>query len=140
MKPRVSVITVCVDDLDRSLRFYRDGLGLTTEGIKGKEFEHGAFVYFDLQKDLKLALWPRSSLAYDSGVPLDKPSATEILLGHNVSSLAEVDTVMEQARLAGAVIVKSAQKTFWGGYAGYFQDPDKHLWEVVWNPQWAVPD
>ena len=120
--------------------FYRDGLGLTTAGILGKEFEHGAFAYFDLQAGLKLALWPRSSLAYDSGLPLDKPSATEILLGHNVSSCAEVDAVMEQAGLAGATLVKSAQQTFWGGYAGYFQDPDGHLWEVVWNPHWANPD
>ncbi len=140
MKPRISVITVCVNDLDRSLRFYRDGLGLATEGIQGEEFEQGAYAYFDLQDGLKLALWPRASLAHDSGLPLDKPSATEVLLGHNASSCAEVDLVMEQARLAGAVIVKSAQKTFWGGYAGYFQDPDRHLWEVVWNPHWDAPD
>ena len=136
MKPRVTVITVGVDNLERSLKFYRDGLGLKTEGIIGKEFEHGAVVFFDLQAGLKLALWPRTSLARDSGLALGKPSATELSLGHNVSSRAEVDAVMEQAKRAGAMIVKPAQGTFWGGYAGYFQDPDQHLWEVVWNPQW----
>ena len=140
MKPRISVITICVDDLERSLRFYRDGLGLATDGIVGKEFEHGAVAFFDLQAGLKLALWPRASLAHDSGVSLEKPSVTELLIGHNVSSIAEVDAVMSEAERAGAVIVKQAQKTFWGGYAGYFQDPDRHLWEVVWNPQWDSPD
>ena len=136
MKPRVTVITVCVDDLERSLRFYRDGLGLDTEGILGKEFEHGAVAFFDLQAGLKLAIWPRKSLAHDSGLTPGKPSATEFSIGHNVCSKSEVDAVMEQARRAGAVMVKPAQDTFWGGYAGYFQDPDQHLWEVVWNPQW----
>lgn len=136
MKPRITVITVCVDDLERSLRFYRDGLGLKTEGIVGGEFEHGAVAFFDLQAGLKLAIWPRKSLAHDSGLSLRNPSATEFSLGHNVTSRAKVDAVMEQAKKAGAVIVKPAQDTFWGGYAGYFQDPDQHLWEVVWNPQW----
>ena len=136
MKPRITVMTLGVDDLDRSLRFYRDGLGLPTEGIVGQEFEHGAVAFFDLQAGLKLALWPRKSLSHDSGIPLGSPSPTEFTLGHNVASRAEVDAVMAQARMAGAVIVKPAQDTFWGGYAGYFQDPDDHLWEVVWNPQW----
>ena len=140
MKPRISVITVGVDDLERAVRFYQDGLGLQTEGIVGKEFEFGAVAFFDLQAGLKLALWPRKSLARDSGLALGQASATELSLGHNVSSKAEVDDVMAQARDAGATIVKQAQDTFWGGYAGYFQDPDQHLWEVVWNPQWASPD
>ncbi|MGH8434638.1 MAG: VOC family protein [Pseudomonas sp.] len=140
MKARITVITLGVDDLERSLRFYRDGLGLQTEGIIGKEFEHGAVAFFDLQSGLKLAIWPRQSLAYDSGMPLNSPSPTEFTLGHNVSSKAEVDAVMAQAKNAGAVIVKPATDTFWGGYAGYFQDPDQHLWEVVWNPQLAVQD
>jgi catechol 2,3-dioxygenase-like lactoylglutathione lyase family enzyme len=135
MKPRITVITIGVDDLERSLHFYRDGLGLATEGIVGKDFEHGAVAFFDLQAELKLAIWLRKSISHDSGLPLSSPSPTEFTLGHNVSSKEEVDTVMEQARNAGAVIVKSAQETFWGGYAGYFQDPDQHLWEVVWNPQ-----
>jgi len=134
MKPRITVITLCVDDLERALHFYRDGLGLPTQGIIGTEYEHGAVAFFDLQAGLKLALWPRSSLAHDAGIPIGVPNPTELTIGHNVASVAEVDAVMAQARDAGAVIVKSAQKTFWGGYAGYFQDPDHHLWEVVWNP------
>jgi catechol 2,3-dioxygenase-like lactoylglutathione lyase family enzyme len=138
MKPRLSVLTLCVDDLDRAVRFYR-ALGLETPGIVGREFEHGAVAFFDLQPGLRLAVWPRKSLSHDSGLPLGRPSATEMSLGHNVSSSDEVDAVMNQAAEAGARIVKPAQKTFWGGYAGYFQDPDGHLWEVAFNPQ-MLPD
>ena len=134
MKARLTVITLGVDDLDRALSFYRDGLGLNTEGIIGQEFEHGAVAFFDLQRGLRLALWPRESIAHDSGLPLDRPSATDVTLGHNVSSSAEVEEVMRHADAAWASIVKPAHDTFWGGYAGYFQDPDRHLWEVVWNP------
>ena len=140
MKPRITMITFGVDDLERSLRFYRDGLGLKTEGIIGKQFEHGAVAFFDLQAGVKLAIWPRKSIAQDTGIALGNASPTEFTLGHNLASKAEVDAVMAQAQQAGAVIVKPAQDTFWGGYAGYFQDPDRHLWEVVWNPQFVVPD
>ena len=140
MKPRISVITLGVDDLEKSLRFYRDGLGLQTQGIIGEEFEHGAVAFFDLQAGLKLALWPRNSMAHDTGLAVAPVSATEFTIGHNVSSRDEVDAVMLQAQEAGASIVKQAQTTFWGGYAGYFKDPDQHLWEVVWNPAWAAPD
>lgn len=140
MQPRITVITLGVDDLERSLRFYRDGLGLSTAGIVGQEFEHGAVVFIDLQPGLRLALWPRESIAHDTGQSRSAPSSTEFTLGHNVDSSAAVDAVMGQAAVAGAVIVKPAQETFWGGYAGYFQDPDGHLWEVVWNPHWTVPD
>jgi len=135
MNPRVTVITIGVDDLERAYTFYHDGLGLKSEGIIGTEFEFGAVAFFDLQADLKLALWPRKSIAHDSGLPLSSPSLTDFTLGHNVLSREEVDGVMQQAAQAGATIVKPAQETFWGGYAGYFQDADKHLWEVVWNPQ-----
>jgi uncharacterized protein len=134
VKPRISVITISVDDLDRSVRFYRDGLGLSTDGIVGEEFEFGAVAFFDLQSGLRLALWPRKSISRDSGIGLSAPSATDFTLGHNVLSRDEVDAVMEEARRAGATIVKAAQDTFYGGYAGYFLDPDQHLWEVVWNP------
>lgn len=137
MKPRITVITLGVDDLEASLRFYRDGLGFATEGIIGKEFEHGAVVFIQLQAGLRLALWPRKSIAHDTGLALQPASATEMTLGHNVASQTEVDAVMAQAQTAGAVIVKPAHATFWGGYSGYFKDPDGHLWEVVWNPQWA---
>ena len=140
MRPRITAITIGVDDLETSLRFYRDGLGLPTEGIIGTEFEHGAVAFFDLQAGLKLAIWPRKSISHDTGIPASRPSPTEFTLGHNVSSRAEVDAVMEQAANAGATIVKQAQVTFWGGYAGYFQDPDGHLWEILWNPQLQIAD
>ena len=140
MKPRITLITIGVDDLERSLRFYRDGLGLKTEGIVGAQFEHGAVAFYELQGGLKLALWPRKSIAHDSGLPPGPACPTEFTIGHNVSSKAEVDAVMEQAKRAGGTIVKPAHDTFWGGYAGYFQDPDQHLWEVAWNPAWTVTD
>jgi len=136
MKPRITLITLGVDDLERAVMFYR-ALGLATEGIIGTEFEHGAVAFFDLAGGLRLALWPRASLAHDSGLPRSPASATEFCLAHNVGSMAEVDEVMAQARGAGARMVKPAQDTFYGGYAGYFQDPDGHLWEVAWNPQWT---
>jgi catechol 2,3-dioxygenase-like lactoylglutathione lyase family enzyme len=136
MKPRITLITIGVDDLERSLAFYRDGLGLHTEGIIGTQFEHGAVVFFDLQGGCKLALWPRKSLAHDTGLPVTPPSPTDVSIAHNVSSRAEVDAVIAEARKAGAVIVRPAHDTFYGGYAGYFQDPDHHLWEVAWNPAW----
>jgi catechol 2,3-dioxygenase-like lactoylglutathione lyase family enzyme len=140
MEPRVTVLTIGVADLERSLRFYRDGLGLATEGIVGREFEYGAVAFFKLQGGLTLALWPRQSLARDTGLPVDAPSSTEFSLGHNVRSRAEVDAVMKEARAAGATVVKKAQDTFWGGYSGYFRDPDGHLWEVAWNPQLSPED
>lgn len=138
MKPRITVITIGVNDLEKSLKFYRDGLGLETKGVIGKEFQHGAVVFFDLQNGVKLALWPRKSIAHDSGIPLQSPSTTEFTIGHNVKSKKEVGIVMEQAKRAGAKIIKPAADTFWGGYAGYFQDLDNHLWEVVWNPAWEA--
>ena len=140
MKPRITVITIGVDDLERSLTFYRDGLGLKTDGIVGKEFEYGAVVFIDLENGAKLALWPRKSIAHDSGLSLQYPSATEFTLGHNLNSKKEVDEVMAQVEKAGAGIVKPAQETFWGGYAGCFQDPDGHLWEVAWNPAWKIEE
>lgn len=140
MKPRISLLTLAVDNLERSLCFYRDGLGLATQGIIGQEFEFGAVVFFDLQENLKLALYPRESLAKDSGLALQTANPLEFSIGHIVSSKSEVDEVMLQANNAGATIVKSAQDTFWGGYAGYFQDPDGHLWEIAWNPEWTVSD
>jgi catechol 2,3-dioxygenase-like lactoylglutathione lyase family enzyme len=138
MKPRVTVITLGVDDLERAVRFYRDGLGLSTEGVVGKEFEHGAVAFFDMEGGVRLAVWPRKSISHDTGMAVSRPAHTEFTLGHNVRSEPEVDAVMTQAKAAGAMIVKPADKTFYGGYAGYFQDPDGHLWEVVWNPK-ALP-
>ena len=140
MKPRISVLTIGVDDLDRALRFYRDGLGLSTEGIVGQELGFGAVAFFDLQPGLRLALWPRKSISRDSGLGVSAPAPTEFTIGHNVASKDEVDAVMRQASGAGATIAKPARDTFWGGYAGYFLDPDRHLWEVVWNPHLVPMD
>lgn len=134
MKPRITLITLGVEDLERAVRFYRDGLGFRTEGIVGTQFEHGAVAFFDLQPGLRLALWPRASLAHDTGLPLSPFNPTQASLAHNVASRAEVDEVMALAKAAGAKIVKPAHATFYGGYAGYFQDPEGHLWEVAWNP------
>jgi catechol 2,3-dioxygenase-like lactoylglutathione lyase family enzyme len=140
MKPRITLITLAVDNLERSLEFYRDGLGFETKGIVGTEFDHGAVAFFDLEGGLKLALWPRTSLSHDTGILNLNPSPLELSLGHNVRSRKEVDTVMHQAKTAGARIVKDAHDTFWGGYAGYFADPDGHLWEVAWNPKMLPAD
>jgi catechol 2,3-dioxygenase-like lactoylglutathione lyase family enzyme len=138
MNPRITLITLGVDDLERAVSFYRDGLGFSTKGIVGTEFENGAVAFFNLESGLKLALWPRKSLAADSGLPLQPPSSTELSLAHNVGSQQEVDAAMQQAERAGARIVKSARATFYGGYAGYFLDPDGHLWEVAFNPGLAT--
>ncbi len=140
MKPRITLVTLGVDDLERAVAFYRDGLGWATRGIVGREFEHGAVAFFDLQGGLRLALWPRESISHDTGLPQAARSATDLTLAHNVGSKAEVDAVMDEARDAGAEIVKAAEDTFYGGYAGYFQDPDGHLWEVAWNPQMLPED
>ncbi len=135
MKPRITVITLGVNDLERAVKFYRDGLGLQTDGIIGQELEYGAVAFFQLQSGLRLALWPRTSIANDTKLELSPPSPTELTLGYNVHEKSEVDLVMAEAEAAGAKMIKKAQDTFWGGYAGYFQDPDGHVWEVVWNPE-----
>jgi uncharacterized protein len=139
MDARITLITLGVDDLERSLSFYRDGLGLASEGVVGTEFEHGAVAFFPLQQGLTLAIWPRDSIAHDTGLPKAVPSPTELTIGHNVGSREAVDDVMAQAVRAGAAVIKAATETFWGGYAGYFQDPDGHVWEVAWNPE-MLPD
>jgi catechol 2,3-dioxygenase-like lactoylglutathione lyase family enzyme len=135
MEPRITLITLGVDDLERSLAFYRDGLGLPSAGIVGTEFEHGAVAFFQLGGGLTLAIWPRESIAHDTGIAASVPNPTELTIGHNVSTREEVDDVIGQAERAGATIVKRPTETFWGGYAGYFQDPDGHVWEVAWNPE-----
>lgn len=137
MTPHLSVITLGVDNLERAVAFYRDGLGWPTKGIIGTEFEHGAVAFFSLNGGLRLALWPRTSLAHDAGLPPPSGSAAvsgSISLGHNVESAEAVDAVMSQAIRAGGSEVKPAQPTFYGGYAGYFADTEGHLWEVVYNP------
>lgn len=140
MRPRIKVITLAVADLERSLAFYRDGLGLPTQGIIGTEFEDGAVVFFEMNDDLILALYPRTALAKDAKVSAGPSSAAELSIGHIVKSKQEVDALMKQAEKAGARITDPAHDRFWGGYSGYFQDPDGHLWEIAWNPQWEVKD
>lgn len=137
MTPNLTVITLGVDNLERAVAFYRDGLGWPTKGIIGTEFAHGAVAFFPLQGGLRLALWPRASLAHDAGLPPSTATSAlqgGISLGHNVGSTQEVDAVMAQAIRAGGSEVKPAQPTFYGGYAGYFADTEGHLWEVVYNP------
>ena len=140
MKPKITILTLGVDDLESSVKFYRDGLGLPTEGIIGTQFEHGAVAFFELEAGMKLAVFPRDDLALDAKIDRTPPSPTEFSIGHLVNSKNEVDEVMELARKAGARIVKTGQDAFWGGYHGYFQDPDGHLWEIAWNPNPATAD
>jgi predicted lactoylglutathione lyase len=136
MQPKISLLTLAVDNLERSVEFYT-AIGFHTEGITGQEFEDGAVAFFDLQNGLRMALFPQKSLAKDAGLTVTQRCPTGFSLANNVSSRTEVDEAMEQAAAAGATIVKVAQDTFWGGYAGYFQDPDGNLWEVAWNPQFV---
>jgi uncharacterized protein len=140
MRARIKVLTLGVDDLERALAFYRDGLGLPTRGIIGQEFEDGAVVFFDLNDDLVLALYPTASLAKDAKVEATRSRLGAVSIGHVVGSREEVDLVMRQAERAGAVVTDPAHDRFWGGYSGYFHDPDGHLWEIAWNPHWAVAD
>lgn len=140
MKPSIKVLTLAVGDLERSLAFYRDGLGLQTEGIIGREFEDGAVVFFHMNDDLILALYPAASLAKDAGIEPTRARLGAVSIGHIVNSQDEVDGLMKQAERAGAVVTDPARDRFWGGYSGYFHDPDGHLWEIAWNPQWRAPD
>jgi catechol 2,3-dioxygenase-like lactoylglutathione lyase family enzyme len=138
MKPRITLITLGVDDLEKAVEFYT-ALGLVTQGIVGTQFEHGAVAFFDLQPGLRMAVWPRKDLGHDTSLPVLPRSPTEFSIGHNVSTRQEVDAAIDQARQAGAKVVKPPRETFWGGYAGYFQDPDGHLWEIAWNPAY-IPE
>jgi uncharacterized protein len=140
MKSRITVLTIGVDNLENSYKFYHDGLGLASKGIVGKEFENGAIAFFEMENGITLALYARKHLALDAGIPVSAPSPTEFSIGHNVKSKAEVDALMELAKKAGAKITEHAKERFWGGYSGYFQDPDGHLWEVVYNPNMIPAD
>lgn len=137
--PRSS-LCVGVGNIEHSLSFYRDGLGLPTKGIIGQEFEHGAVAFFDLSGGLKLALWAQADIAHDTGLPVQPISPTAVTIGHNVARPEEVDQCMAAAERAGAQVVKAPQDTFYGGYAGYFRDSDGHLWEIVWNPDVPLLD
>jgi uncharacterized protein len=140
MKSRIKVLTLAVRDLERSLAFYRDGMGLPTNGIIGQQFEDGAVVFFNINEDLILALYPATSLAKDANITATQARLGAVSMGHIVRSREEVDAVMKQAEQAGAMVTDPPHDRFWGGYSGYFHDPDGHLWEIAWNPQWSVPD
>jgi catechol 2,3-dioxygenase-like lactoylglutathione lyase family enzyme len=140
MTPRITLITLGVDDLQRAVAFYRDGLGFPTQGIVGSDIEHGEVAFFELHGGLKLGLWPRASIAFDSGLPRGPRGPTEFTIAHNVNSSQDVDAVLAQVQTAGGTIVKAGHATAWGGYSSYFQDPDGHLWEVAWNPAWQQPE
>ncbi len=128
MQPRITVLTLAVDDLQRALRFYRDGLGLPTRGIVG-----------EVAGGLILALYPVGSLGHEARVAPVARRLGAVAIGHNVASRAEVDRVMAEAAAAGAVVTDPPRERFWGGYGGHFHDPDGHLWEIAWNPQWPLP-
>jgi catechol 2,3-dioxygenase-like lactoylglutathione lyase family enzyme len=140
MKPRIKVLTLGVDDLERSLAFYRDGMALETKGITGQQFEDGAVVFFHMNDDLILALWPSASLSKDAGIDATRKRLGAVSIGHIVKSREEVDAVMRQAEKAGAAVTDPPHDRFWGGYSGYFRDPDGHLWEIAWNPEFTAPD
>ena len=141
MQPRISLITLAVDDLERALVFYRDGLGLDSPGVVGTEFPGddespaGAVAMFELEGGLLLAVWPRTELAKDARVPLRSPKTGEFSIGQIVSSKDEVDAVIAQAKAAGATVTDEPHDRAWGIYSGYFRDPDGHLWEIIWNPR-----
>lgn len=138
MDPHLTVLSLGVDDLEAALHFYRDGLGLETPGVVGDEAAGTAVAFFRLQAGLTLALYPRASIARDAGIEVSPRSSTEVTLGHNVGSPAAVDAVIERARAAGAPFVDKGKPRAWGGYSGHFQDPDGHLWEVVYNPDFPT--
>lgn len=138
MRSSIKVITLGVGDLQRSLAFYRDGLGLATEGVTGEEFEDGAVVFFQMDGGLILALYPTKSLCKDAKIDATKNRLGAVSIGHIARTKDEVDSLLERARHAGAAVTDPAHDRSWGGYSGYFHDPDGHLWEIVWHPQWSL--
>jgi uncharacterized protein len=141
MDARIDIITLAVDDLDRALAFYRDGLGLESRGVIGTEFvgdevtPAGPLALFELRGGTMMALYPRTELAKDAHVALGAPKTGEFSIGHLVSSRAEVDALLSQAQAAGATLTDQPHERPWGIYSGYFRDPDGHLWEIIWNPR-----
>jgi catechol 2,3-dioxygenase-like lactoylglutathione lyase family enzyme len=129
MKPKISLLTLGVRDIARSLAFYRDGLGLPTHN-----YEEGADVVFFPLEGTWLAIHPREKLAEDAQVSEEGRGFSGITIAHNEPSKEKVDEVFARALAAGAKAIKKPQDVFWGGYSGYFADPDGHLWEVAYNP------
>ncbi len=133
MKPRISMITLGVRDLAKAVQFYEHGLGFP-------RMQSPPTVAFFTLNGSWLGLYGREALAEDATVASEGSGFESFALAHNVSSESEVDTVMQQAVAAGAIMVKQPQQAFWGGYSGYFRDPDGHLWEVAYNPHfWVGP-
>ena len=128
MEPRISIVTLGVADLARSVEFYRDGLGLVLYD------ENTESIAFFQNRGTWLALYPREALAADVGIPTHGSGFSGVTLAHNLRTKEEVDELLDVAVAAGATLVKPAQDTFWGGYSGYFSDPDGYLWEIAWNP------
>jgi catechol 2,3-dioxygenase-like lactoylglutathione lyase family enzyme len=145
MEPRIDVITLAVSELERSLEFYRDGLGLESGELVGTDYPGdettpaGAAAMLELQGGLLLMLYPRSELAKDAGVPPGPPNSSEFSVGHVVASRAEVDALLSRAEAAGATLTDTPRDRPWGIYSGYFRDLDGHLWEVIWNPRLERP-
>jgi len=139
MPAKISFITLAVDDLDRSVAFYRDGLGWPIEGIVGQEFHDevtgadGTIAFFTLDGGLLLGLYQRTNLAKDASLPAGPPSSTEFSLDIPARSQAEVDRLLGQAEAAGATLTAPAHMRPFGVYSGYFTDPDGHLFEIAWN-------
>ena len=134
MKPRISMITLGVNDLETSIKFYQEGLGFP-------KMESSPEVAFFTLNGSWLGLYNRKSLAEDATVSPEGSGFTGFTLSHNVASESEVDQTIEQAVSVGAKLVKPPQKVFWGGYSGYFKDPDGYLWEVAYNPHfWVGPE
>lgn len=134
MGNQVSFITLGVDDLERAVTFYRDILGFETRGIMGADKPNGAVAFFKMQAGLRLALWPRASIANEHGLPLGVPDPAGMMLAHNVDTAEQVDEIFEHLRSHETPILREPAPFSWGGYGGVFADPDGHLWEVVWNP------
>ena len=137
MRPSFKVLTLAVSNLERSLRFYRDGLGLPTEGVIGTEYEGGAVVFFHMKGGTILALWPVESLEKDAKVEATRSRTGAVTIGHIAVSKEEVVEIVDAARKAGANVTVEPKDTFWGGFSGYFQDPDGHVWEIAWHPTWS---
>jgi uncharacterized protein len=139
VEPRVDVITLAVEDLERALRFYRDGLGFESRGVIGTQWTdeesgaNGAIAVFKFESGLLLSLYPRSDLAKDAAIPAGPARPGEFSLGQLVQSRAEVDELIEKAEAAGAAVTTPRNRP-WGIYSGYFRDLDGHLWEIIWNP------
>lgn len=146
MKSRLNVITLAVNDLDKSLAFYHDGLGLPTRGIVGTEFRGtetepaGAMGFFELDGGLIFALYPRRELAKDAKVSDTGASSLEFSLGYLVANKTDVDELLGKAQAAGGTITEQPHDRAWGIYSGYFKDPDGHLWEIIWNPNMPIDE